>query len=955
MKTSQSVLTVVIMTFLCLFSQCIRSSPPLNVHIIAHTHDDVGWLKTVDEYYVGAREHIQHAGVQYILDNVMYALNQNPDRKFIYVETAFFYRWWNQQDNDMKNLVKKFVANGQLEFINGGWSMNDEATTHYQVITENMAMGARYLQSIFGIVPKVGWHIDPFGHQQTQAALMYQFGFDGFFFARIDFEDYQQRKESRNLQTIWRPSPSAGPQNQVFVGAFWDGTYCYPRGFNFEGGDSPVQDDPAIFGYNVSLRAQEFVDDIRNRAQYYRTNDILVTFGCDFQYMNADLNFKNMDKLMRYINQNKHLYNINIFYSTPSIYLDAVNSADVSWPVKTDDFLPYADGPHAYWTGFYTSRPALKGYVRSRVSFIHAVESLLSTGLSPSQLNQNMKQKLLSLRDALNIANHHDAITGTERQAVADDYALRLSIGTDKTYEVLREVLPILISNGNNDIPFKFCPEQNISLCPATEQLSSLGENQILPVVVYNSQALSITTVATIPVPVSDVVVFDSEGHLIVSEVHTIGNKNTIYFEVSVPAVGYKTFFLSRGKGTLRNPYSVQKEGNFSIQNNFMRLNFSSNDLSSYESFKNNISHSLSHNYMWYDPMTVPQASGAYIFRPKGEAISFNGDKIVEISSGDLVSIVSVIEKSWLKKVYRLYKNQNYIEVEQHVGPIDISNGDGKEIIVRYNTDIENGKTFFTDSQGQEMIKRVLNHRDSYKLNLQEHISGNYYPISQSAFIRDQKRQFTLITDRARGVTSLNRGELETMVHRRLLVDDGRGVGEPLNDTSKIVTIDRLFSSDLKTSTIEMRTAMQDTLNPIQYYYSSPDTLNNWYNYKTSFSGLNRDLPKNVYMQTIRPVLFPIDSNEYILRLHHIYAIDEDPILSKPVIINLKDIFSKRIILSIKEMNLLGTTNIKNIHHKKWKTINKPSKKSDRIDLFLKENEIIIYPMETKTYIITLQ
>ena len=39
---------------------------------------------------MGLNNSIQDAGVQYILDSVMVSLGQNPDRKFIYVEIAFF-------------------------------------------------------------------------------------------------------------------------------------------------------------------------------------------------------------------------------------------------------------------------------------------------------------------------------------------------------------------------------------------------------------------------------------------------------------------------------------------------------------------------------------------------------------------------------------------------------------------------------------------------------------------------------------------------------------------------------------------------------------------------------------------------------------------------------------------------------------------------------------------------
>jgi alpha-mannosidase len=65
--------------------------------------------------------------VQSIIASSIKELAWNPDRKFIYVEQAFFQRFVDEADEKTMALLKQLVANGQLEFINGGWSMHDEA------------------------------------------------------------------------------------------------------------------------------------------------------------------------------------------------------------------------------------------------------------------------------------------------------------------------------------------------------------------------------------------------------------------------------------------------------------------------------------------------------------------------------------------------------------------------------------------------------------------------------------------------------------------------------------------------------------------------------------------------------------------------------------------------------------------------------------------------------------
>lgn len=69
-------------------------------------------------------------------------------RRFIYVETAFFWKWWEQQPHRIRKIVKRLVREGRLEFIGGSWSMHDEATTHYHSIVDGFTWGFRLVRRL---------------------------------------------------------------------------------------------------------------------------------------------------------------------------------------------------------------------------------------------------------------------------------------------------------------------------------------------------------------------------------------------------------------------------------------------------------------------------------------------------------------------------------------------------------------------------------------------------------------------------------------------------------------------------------------------------------------------------------------------------------------------------------------------------------------------------------------
>jgi lysosomal alpha-mannosidase len=151
----------------------------------------------------------------------------------------------------------------------------------------------------------------------------------------------------------------------------------------------------------------------------YATDQLFIMFGMDFNYQDAFQNYENMDKMIEYMNANhgdKYIFK----YSTPSMYIDAINSiADREWPTKYEDLMPYGDDRDSWWTGYFSSRPNAKSYVRMGSHQLHAHDQLVSQAMLNQDLSEEDAAVHLNasehLRKEMGVYQHHDAVAGTAK------------------------------------------------------------------------------------------------------------------------------------------------------------------------------------------------------------------------------------------------------------------------------------------------------------------------------------------------------------------------------------------------------------------------------------------------------------------------------------------------------------------------------------------------------------
>lgn len=967
----------------------------LDVHIIAHTHDDTGYLSTVQEYYDTA--------VESILTTVTAELDKNPARRFTYVEIAFFSMWWEKQSEPTKQLVRRLVAEGQLDFSNGGWCMPDEASPTYHDLLSNMQKGLRLIEREFGqdARPRVAWSIDPFGHSSTYAALNAMFGFDFSVVGRIDFQEKAARFATKSMEMVWRPSRSASGSSRDIMTHVLDPLqfYSYPPGLNFEG-DRKAWITPD----NIEQTAQNFATFLHQKREGYATNSLLVPFGSDFQFANATTNFYNMDLLMAYMNtpENMVRFGLRLQYSTPALYMKALHSYDAAWPVKVDDFESYAIGPDQFLVGFYSSRPDYKGFIRQASSQLRAANvaltNLAGAGATAAGRNGTAGRSLvdpaaevaaLDLQaSALGIAQHHDAITSSQRRHVHRDYIRQLSDGQVATDGSICRTIGATIAAASGPVPeLVTCPYINESSCPAATDGSAFA------VVLVNPTARPMHgTPIRIPVPGPVKVATAGGGDGAVPSqllaawpagpfIHggtdqpprTVHPPSpTVAFLAYVAPLGTTTYIIrpTRPAAPRPEPATSQVNGNNSsppagfpavLDNGLVQARFNAAGMLA-SITKAGVTVGVAQSLRYYiggdgvhnSPYRSQGATGSgnYIFQPDSNMTYPFPQSGVPVSvtvgpAGPVVHEVrQVLVPGSIEQVFRLYNGSDTLEVEYRIGPIDVSDGVGKEVISHFATDIDSGATFLTDVNGMQSNTRTRNARATLwpggptYFNQTDAVAGNYFAVNSVAAITDRAitgragRRFSVLVDRAEGGASLASGALELMLHRRLahgcrwgMCENGEAAG--LNDTlgAEVVIRHRLSVDQVGqdgSSTALTRARARELNFPPSMLFGKVTAQ--WPHAKsTSPLASAGGLPQNLELTTWQL----LDDGSTLLRLTHIFPVGEHPVLSAPASVDLCTLFGAKLCAamaaagpsSFAEMNAAGDVPLESVSRLSWKVI----------------------------------
>ncbi|KAL9649342.1 hypothetical protein ABK040_016171 [Willaertia magna] len=896
------------------------------VHLVPHSHLDVGWKDTIKGYYENR--------VRSIFENVLRAIQINPERRFLFVEIAFIEIWWNDKkvSQELKDLFIQFLREKKIELTIAGMTMPDEVLNPYYSVIHTISRGHQWVVDILdqtidknsknlnatSYIPNSSWRIDPFGATSTLTRLYHLTGLKDNVIMRIPYDIQVEMRGKRELTFIWKMNDLE--ETKVLTNVL-DHQYCI--GKMYMNGES---------AFSYSTDDKELADIVHEQVIKYslgfNQSDIILPGGCDFTYTDGTNRFERTDRAIKYINANYERYGYKIKYSLLSEYFDAIRpktKEDEQKLRQVDfDFTPYFEENNAVWTGFYTSVPLLKQSIREAENYYRIAKTLFTLSIpfikkDKEKILLNGFNKLDVLAVAIADMSHHDAITGTSNSWVNDDYKALLQQGIDAAKNPMKIALEsILLSKSPSGMTgFSNFISPTFSYDNLYDKLLTMIETkstQSIPLVIFNSLGWElkdylVSMFGTDPLKsgqsvLQNICAYDLEGKKLPKQLSKLTEGYQFNIKVpKIPALGYTTVFL---KACLNNELTLYEEETISIapkkshtisygdlKITFCNVNRGiSHRVGLCRIEKNGKTYKMHNNFMYYRSEEYGQPSGAYVFHPTSnhpEFIAQESDSITITTKNSLFIEIQLAVSKQIKQIIRIYDSSvsksNGFDIEfNFISSVD----QGQELVTRFHMEnfLNSEKLLYCDKNGLETAK----------WEAVEKIPMNYLPMVFNCFLRDEttKTQVTFFISEVHGAASHESGQFEIMLHRRCLRDDYKGLDEALNDDSVVSTIVRMRldenveSPDLRKMSFA-KESLTFNLDPFVFTGEAllntpnidPDTIDlKKLNLVKDFTGLRKPLPDDLHIVNLEVIMNRYKPNannaKTILQLHNLGSSDLD-------------------------------------------------------------------------------
>lgn len=132
------------------------------LHMIGHAHIDPVWLWRWQEGF-----HEVKATFRSALDRM-----KEYDNFMFVASSAAFYAWVEKSDSGMFDEIKTRVAEGRWQIVGGWWIEPDCNIPNGESFVRQGLYGQRYFKEKFGVVARVGFNVDSFGHSGTLPQIL---------------------------------------------------------------------------------------------------------------------------------------------------------------------------------------------------------------------------------------------------------------------------------------------------------------------------------------------------------------------------------------------------------------------------------------------------------------------------------------------------------------------------------------------------------------------------------------------------------------------------------------------------------------------------------------------------------------------------------------------------------------------------------------------------------------